>query len=87
MWGNLWEIDKILDILLMASDGLFDNVSDQEILKALEETNSENLKEKSVRLAAFCINQALDPHVFSLFALNARKEDYATEGKIYTRLK
>ena len=71
----------------MASDGLFDNVSDQEILKAFEETNSENLKEKSVQLAAFCINQALDPHVLSPFALNARKEGYTTEGRIYSRLK
>ena len=51
---------------------------------ALKDASSENLKEKMVQLAAFCLEQALDSRVLSPFALNARKQGYTTEcgGKL-----
>ena len=48
-----------LDILILASDGLFDNVSEADIVKALDGVDAETIKEKLVQLASFCLNQAL----------------------------
>ena len=47
----------------MASDGLFDNVSDEDILSILGSSNVKSLKADMVQLAAFCLNQALDEKV------------------------
>jgi len=84
--ADLYSIESIQpnDILILASDGLFDNVSEVDILKALDRVDVETIKEKLVQLASFCLNQALDPQVLSPFALNARKEGYTTEcgGKL-----
>jgi len=84
--GDLYAIGELRpnDILLLASDGLFDNVADNDIITALKDATSENLKEKMVQLAAFCLDQALDSSVLSPFALNARKQGYTTEcgGKL-----
>lgn len=71
----------------MASDGLFDNVPDQDLIKVFEDANSENLQEKTLQLAMLCTKLANNPDYLSPFALSARKEGYTTEGRGSTNFK
>jgi len=74
---------EIGDIVLTATDGLFDNMSDQSIVKELsklKDDNYESIKEIAKNLAEIARELSNDPDYISPFAKEARKSGYYVRG-------
>jgi len=84
--GDIYKIKKILpqDILLLATDGLFDNVPQEYIEGLLNDVTEENLQMKLIELIRLGLTISLDDKFLSPFAIAARAEGYKKEigGKL-----
>jgi len=80
---NLHDI-RASDIILLGTDGLFDNVPDNVLLECLAGLESASMGDKLVQLARVCLTFALDEKFVSPFAQMARGHGYANEcgGKL-----
>ena len=74
----------IKDILLLATDGLFDNVPQEYIEGLLNGVTEENLQMKLIELIRLGLTISLDDKFLSPFAIAARAEGYKKEigGKL-----
>ena len=72
------------DILLLATDGLFDNVPQEYIEGLLNDVTEENLQMKLIELIRLGLTISLDDKFLSPFAIAARAEGYKKEigGKL-----
>lgn len=74
---------EIGDIVLAATDGLFDNLSDKSIVKELsklKDENYESIKKMARSLAEQARELSNDPEYMSPFAKEARKSGYYVRG-------
>jgi len=74
---------QIGDIILAATDGLFDNMSDKLIVKELRKLEDEDpasLKKMARSLAEQARDLSFDPEYMSPFSREARKNGYYMRG-------
>lgn len=81
--ADFYKIEELLpqDVLIFATDGLFDNLPLDYLSKIISNSkmSEENLKEKMVEITNLCLTIALDDKFLSPFAIEARKEGYTRE--------
>ena len=68
------------DVVLLATDGLWDNVSEQTIVNALKQVDANNIQMICNSIALIARRLSHDAHYKSPFALKAGEHGIATSG-------
>ncbi|CAD5213351.1 unnamed protein product [Bursaphelenchus okinawaensis] len=76
---NVLDLEKG-DVVLLATDGLWDNVPDALICEALEGVNAQNLQQKCNTIALIARRLSCDVHHLSPFAKKASEHGIRTKG-------